>query len=218
MARWRYALAAAFLAPVGLALFLWNSLIVPIDRSDSGYHWAFGLGVAGMGLFFLLLLAAVLVLVNLECTFRASVGTMRWRIKFMILGLGVLFAVRAYTSSEVLVFRTLNPSLQSVNSVGLLVACLLISRTLLRAGHFDVSVYPSQSVLHSSLTLLLAGIYLVIVGALARLLGVLGGGASFHLKAFVVLVSLVVLAVLLLSSAFNYSLTAGQSSLPTAAV
>jgi len=32
----------------------------------------------------------------------------------------------------------------------LLVACLLILRSLLRAGHFDVSVYPSHAVLHNS--------------------------------------------------------------------
>jgi len=199
LTRWRLMVWTAFLAPVGLVVLFWNTLLVAIDQSNSGYHWAFGLGLPGMVLTLLFLLSAVLVLMNLERTFRASVGTMRWRIKFMVLGLGVLFAVRAYTSSEVLVFRLVNPSLQPVNSVALLVACLLISRTLLRAGHFEVSVYPSQSVLHSSFTLLLAGIYLVIVGALAKLIGVLDGGATFHVQAFLVLVALVLLAILLLS-------------------
>jgi len=79
------------------------------------------------------------------------------------------------------------------------VACLLILRSLLRAGHFDVSVYPSHSVLHNSLTILLAGVYLLIVGLFARVVTYLGGDAAFTLKAFLVMVALVVLAILLLS-------------------
>ena len=56
----------------------------------------------------------MLVLVNLEQTFRSAVGTMRWRIKFMILGVGFLFAARAYTASQMLLFSQTDFSLQVV--------------------------------------------------------------------------------------------------------
>ena len=62
-----------------------------------------------------------------------------------------------------------------------------------------MNVYPSQSALHNSLTVLLAGIYLLIVGVFAKVVAFLGGDAAFTLKAFLVLVSLVLLAMLLLS-------------------
>jgi putative PEP-CTERM system histidine kinase len=150
-------------------------------------------------LYLLFLVGAVIVLMNLERTFRAAVGTMRWRIKFMIMGVGVLFAARAYSSSQALLFHAVNPSLQAVNSAAMLVACVLILRSLLRAGHFEVSVYPSHSVLHNSLTVILAGIYLVIVGLLAKIVTFLGGDAAFTLKAFLVLLALVGLTILLLS-------------------
>ena len=39
----------------------------------------------------------VLILMNLERTFRSAVGTMRWRIKFIVLGLGIVFGARIYT-------------------------------------------------------------------------------------------------------------------------
>src|SRR5262249_45630277 len=82
----------------------------------------------------------------------------------------------------------------------LIVACVLILRSLLRTGHFEVKVYPSQTVLHNSLTVMLAGIYLVLVGGLAKLpVEFLGGNSTFHIKAFLVLVSLVLLTMLLLS-------------------
>jgi putative PEP-CTERM system histidine kinase len=199
LAKWWFIVAAAFLLPAGLAVLFRGNLIASIAPSAVEDHWMLRLGLSGIALNLLFLIAAVFVLMNLERTFRASVGTMRWRIKFMILGLGVLFAVRAYTSSQALLFRGVDQSLEGVNSGALLVACLLIVRSLLRAGQFDVTVYPSHSVLSNSLTVLLAGIYLFIVGVFAKVVTFLGGDATFTLKAFVILVVLVLLTVLLLS-------------------
>jgi putative PEP-CTERM system histidine kinase len=196
---WQVLLIIAFFAPPVLALTMPDDLIVPAGNPAAGDHLVQRLGPAGTALHLLLLLAAILILVNFERTFRAAVGTMRWRIKFMVIGMAVLFVVRAYTSSQCLLFHVVDPSLQVLNSGALLVACLLVSRSLLRAGHFDVHVYPSQSVLQNSFTILVAGIYLVIVGVLAKLVAYLGGTGSFGFKAFLVLVSLVLLTVLLLS-------------------
>ena len=196
--RWRFFWILMFLIPVGLAVLFHNRLIVSAIQTRGG-QWMFPLEIPGIVLNLLFLLGAVLVLINLERTFRASVGTMRWRIKFMVLGLGVLFAVRLYTSSQVLLFHALNPSLQTVDSGALLVAGLLILRSLFRTGHFDMNVYPSHSVLRGSLTALLAGIYLLIIGVFAKVATFGGGDAAFTLKAFIVLVALVLLTVLLLS-------------------
>jgi putative PEP-CTERM system histidine kinase len=184
--------------PVGLVVLFQKQLIVSANQNITG-HWIFGLGIPGDVLNCLFLLGAVFVLINLERTFRASVGTMRWRMKFMVLGLGVLFVVRSCISSQMLLFHAIDLSWQTVNSGALLVACLLILRSLFRAGHFDVDVYPSHSVLKGSLTALLAGIYLLIIGVFAKVVTFGGGDAVFTLKAFVILVGLVLLTILLLS-------------------
>lgn len=196
--RWRWFLAAAFVLPIGLAIVFGSDLIVKVGQTETG-HWMFVLGIPGTVLNLFSLLGAVLVLMNLERTYRAAVGTMLWRIKFMILGLGVIFGVQAYVSSQVLLFHALNLSLETVSATAILLGGALILRSLFRAGHFNTDVYPSQSALHSSLTVLLAGAYLLIVGVFAKVVVFLGGDASFTLKAFVLLVALVVLAVLLLS-------------------
>ena len=78
-------------------------------------------------------------------------------------------------------------------------AALLILRSLFRAGHFDLDVYPSHAVLQSSFTVLLAGIYLLLVGVFAKVVVYLGGDTAFALKSFLMLLSLVALAVLLQS-------------------
>ena len=197
--KWRFAVTLAFLAPVGLAVGFHAKLISSASQTEAGKDWILGLSATGMALQLMFLVSGVIVLMNLERTFRASIGTMRWRIKFMILGLGVLFAVRLYASSQALLFRGMTLSMGALESSALLVACLLILRSLSRSGAAEVGVYPSQAVLHSSLTLSLAGIYLLIVGVFAKVVVFLGGDDAFQIKAFLVLVALVLLAALLLS-------------------
>jgi putative PEP-CTERM system histidine kinase len=206
LARWRLPIAGAFMLPLSLAIAFRQDLVISLYRSTEGDDWMLRLNWPGLGLHLFLLVGSVLVLMNLERTFRASVGTIRWRIKFMLLGVGVLFIVRAYTSSQALLFRGIDHSLDQVNSGALLVAILLILRTSFRAGYFDMDVYPSQSVLQSSLTGLLAGVYLLIVGVSAKVVAYLGGDAAFALKAFLILVSLVLLAILLQSDHVRWHL------------
>src|ERR1019366_929671 len=60
----------------------------------------------------------------------------------------------------------------------------------------EIDVYPSHSFLYNSLTILLTGVYLLIVGMLASSFG---GDTSFPLKAFFILIGVVGLSVILLS-------------------
>jgi putative PEP-CTERM system histidine kinase len=197
--RWDLWLFGAGLVPVLLAVVFREGLLVFVGQAPAENQWVAGLGTPGVVLYMIFLVSLVVALMNLERTYRAAVGTMRWRIKFMVLGLGMLFVVRAYTSAEALIFHSLNGRLHGINATGLILGCLLIVRTLTRTGHFEVGVYPSRAVLSSSVTVLLAGIYLVLVGALAKAMAFLPGGGSFEVKALGVLVAMVFLAMLLMS-------------------
>jgi N-terminal 7TM region of histidine kinase len=104
LATWKYFLAAAFLFPVGIALGFRSELIHLLPPVGSENGWTLSFGTAGRALNIVNLIAVVMVLNNLEKTFRSTVGTMRWRTKFMIIGLAVIFAVRIYTLSQKLLF------------------------------------------------------------------------------------------------------------------
>ena len=201
LSKWLYVLVVAFVLPTAIALFSFHDLItVNVSLLQPDFRLS-RLTMPGLILYVLFLIAAVLVLMNLERTFRASIGTMRWRIKFMVLGLGVLFAVRAYTNSEVLVWLhhgVEESFLTVVNSAGLLLGCVMILRSLFR-GSVDVSVYPPFAVIQNSLIVLLAGVYFMVVGVYALFVQWIGSGASFQVKAFIILLALVGLAVLGLS-------------------
>lgn len=188
----------ALLVPPAIA-FYYRAGLVKLAEAVPGSSWVIELSRGGVFLNVCLLLGAILIMMNLERTFRSAVGTMRWRIKFMVIGLGILFGLRAFTSSQVILFHATNMSLQTLSSSALLLSCLLVARTLLRTGHFEVSVYVSRSVLQGSLTVFFAGLYLVVLGLGAKVTASAGGDATFQLKAFAVLLALVLLAVVLLS-------------------
>src|SRR4029453_13939820 len=77
--------------------------------------------------------------------------------------------------------------------------CLFLALAYARTGLAEIDVYPSTAVLRSSLTVLIVGGYLVIVGALAQGVSHFGGAEIFQFQAVVVLLGMAGLAVLLLS-------------------
>jgi putative PEP-CTERM system histidine kinase len=199
--RWQFVLLAMFIIPPVVAFLGNDNLIATINQRTDNGHWIIGLGFSGVLVMFLFLVASVLVLMNLERTYRASVGTIRWRIKFMVMGLGILFAVRCYTCSQALLSHSIDLGLQAVSTGALFVSSLLLLRSLFRSGHFDMDVYPSHTVLQNSFTVLLAGIYLLGIGVIAKIVAAfkLSEDEAFTVRAFIILSALVVLTVFLLS-------------------
>ena len=142
---------------------------------------------------------SVLILMNLEQTFRAAVGTMRWRIKFVIVALALIFGTRIYVQSQAILFSAPDFALSGVESAALIIGCVFLMLAYARAGWAEIDVYPSQAVLRSSLTVLIVGGYLFVVGVLAQVVRRFGGAEIFQFQALVVLVGMAGLAVLLLS-------------------
>lgn len=206
-AGWRLLAAVAGVLLLPALAWWWRAdLIQSIQLTVWDTQWRLTLGPAGLALWAAVLVSAIGIVVNLERTFRASVGTARWRIKYLLLGLGLIFVVRIYSGSQALLFRQLDADIDLVHAIIVLAGSLLASRSLFRTGSFELEVYPSQALLQRSLTVLFAGAYLVIVGVLAKAVTYLGGDSAFAAKAFLVLAALVGLAVLLQSDRWRLNL------------
>src|SRR5437588_3901490 len=102
----------------------------------------------------LLLVANVLILMNLERTIRSAVGTMRWRIKFTVLGLAIIFGTGIYTESQALLFSRNVLNLAYFDSGALVIGCALIGIGYLRGGFTEIDVYPSSAAIRTSITVL----------------------------------------------------------------
>lgn len=198
--KWKWLSAASFVFPLVLAAFFRDHLFAELlDPGNSPSLSSIRLGWAGYLFYLFYLLMSVIILMNLEETLRASSGTKRWQIKFMILGIGGLFSFEIYTTSQALLFSSASLGMQSVNSCSVLAADLLMILSLARNRMLDAKIHLSRTFLYNSITVTVAGIYLLAVGVLANAIGRFGGGHVIPLGTFFVFIALLGLAIVFLS-------------------
>jgi putative PEP-CTERM system histidine kinase len=193
--RWRLTLAVLAVLPIVAA-----AAVIGVQGSPGASNlWWLQPGPATMAVNVTVLVALVLVLTNLEQTFRAAVGTMRWRIKFVVVALAVIFGAHLYVRSQAILYSAPDTAFWSVESTALLIGCFLLAIAHARTGMAEIDVYPSLAVLQSSLTIVIVGAYLLVVGVIAQVVTRFGGAEIFQFQAIVVIVGLAGLAALLLS-------------------
>lgn len=186
--RWRLVLLLAVSVPLLLLFVGWDNLIRSVvwSRDISG-NWFFETGGAGKGLFACMVIVQSLVLANLESTFRSAVGTVRWKIKYAIIGLALWCGAQIYTSSQVMLYSARGVELSTINAAAGILAGLFFSIAIFRSRLSKVEVYPSPTALHKSLAIILAGVYLLVVGLVAKAASWFGGGNAFPIASVVIL-------------------------------
>jgi putative PEP-CTERM system histidine kinase len=205
LGRSRVLLGAALILPVALVL-VYGSELTMLVAGPSGQDLVIRYTPAAKVLSGMLLVGALLILMNLERTFRSAVGTMQWRVKFVVLGLAVIFGARFYTRSQALAYSGDTPTDALVEAASLLLGCMFIAIGYLRGGFGEIDIYPSRAALHTSITVLLAGAYLFVVGVLAQIVARTSIASSFQLQALLILAGIALLAVLLLSDRFRQAI------------
>ena len=140
--KWRFELTTLLVIPNLFCSINNNGLFTDLEADDSGHELALYLGWTGYAIHLAIVIGALLILMHLERTFRTSVGTTRWRIKFLLMGTALIWAALLYISSQALVFRAIDFSIQGISGIGLILGCLLILRTLFRTVHFETDLYP----------------------------------------------------------------------------
>ncbi|MBU1053073.1 MAG: PEP-CTERM system histidine kinase PrsK [Proteobacteria bacterium] len=169
ISKWKWVIISFFILPVLIAIFFRDSFFSgePVLTKTSELFIA--IGRSGYIWHLIWILSAILILMNFEKTFRHATGHIRWQTKFMFLGLGAIIGIRLFTYSYVLLFKGVTTGLYVINQGALLVAAILILRSLLRGKPLNASIQLSHQLLYNSFTMLIAGIYFILVGALTWL-------------------------------------------------
>jgi len=200
LAKWRWVVLATFAIPLSLVTLFGDSLFKSYAALGAPSVSLIRLSWSGYLFYFFFLLSSVLILMNLERTLRNSTGSLRWQIKFMVLGLGSIFAVRIYTGSQTLLFQSLDMALEVVNAGILILASILIIWSLTRTRLLNIDVYLSQSFLYNSVTVLIVGIYLLAVGILAKVASYFNISHTLLLETLLILLALMGLIIIVLSN------------------
>jgi putative PEP-CTERM system histidine kinase len=200
LARWRGAIAVFFIFPMALVAFFQDSFFAGSALSERmTWEWFLALGESGYIFKLAAIAGSILVLMNLERTFRGTTGHMRWQVKFMLLGVAGLTGARIYTDSLAILYRVINTDLAVINAGALLVACGLMARSAVRSERMELDIYLSQNLLYNSVTVMLVGAYFVGVGLLAWLAKAWGGPWILPLTAFILMAAIMGLGALLMS-------------------
>ena len=199
VAKWKWIILVVFVVPLTLTLGFKSSFYLSSTAFDNESGWLIQMGKAGYIYQLFLLLSAILILANLERTFRAFKGSMRWQVKFMVLAVFAVFATRIYSASQSLLYSYINTSLDILSSGSLLIADFLIIVWFFRTRFSALDVYVSQTALYNSLAVLIGGVYLLAVGIVSGLISSFNVFSSFPLEVLFVFFSILVLALLLLS-------------------
>jgi hypothetical protein len=153
-----------------------------------------------------IVIGMVLGLAQLELVLRASREPVRHKLKFIVIGLGGLAGYQIYQASQMLLLPVWQEHLVLVGSIATAMALCLTAYGLGRTRLQDlfVNTYISQQALFGSVTFIVIGLYLLLVGVIGEWLRRTNQPLGLGLSVVVVFGAVVVLVV----AAFSKTLRA----------
>ncbi len=199
LASWRpVLLGLAGAVPLAWLALLAGRLVQPVPLGNTGIVLV-GLDLWGKLFFSYYLIALALVLFHLENLYRHADRIVRWKIKFLIVGVFAAFAFQIVAGSFALLYGFIHPLSPSLGALAFLVGEGMIAFSLVRHRLLDVDIFVSRYVVYRSLTLLLVGGYLVSLGVLAEIFRQLNITLDLVSGTFLAILGAVALSLLLLS-------------------
>jgi putative PEP-CTERM system histidine kinase len=173
---------------------------------DPGRFHAARIGVVGHYATIIQLLATAGILGGLEACLRTSRGASRWRLKYLVLGIGGIFLVRFYLLSHILLFHVLMAVYLTTMTATQLVGNLMIGASLLRDRLLSSDLVVARHVVYRSIVVGVLGFYLFVIGGLGWLMTRLGVAEDLFWGSLIVFVSALGLATVLLSEDLRWRL------------
>ncbi|HBI24375.1 MAG TPA: PEP-CTERM system histidine kinase PrsK [Nitrospiraceae bacterium] len=177
ISRWKPILAVLYLTSISF-IFLIKSPNFAMLQYGLEDNSILMIGTIGRYFYIFIILGMIINLIHLENTLRFSSGSRRQQIKYVIAGVGAIFAFQIYLSSKALLFSYLDNSYIPVTSAVILISCGIVLFNVIRQHLFDVDIFISRYVIYNSLTVLIVGAYLLTAGLVAQ--GIKLAGGSFE--------------------------------------
>jgi hypothetical protein len=131
--------------PIGLAVAFNDQLFDVLPAGPEAATAQLHFSAPGRLLNTALVLGFVVALVNLEQTFRAAVGTARWRIKFVVLGLAVILGGHVYVRSQAILYSAHDPAHSAVEPGALLIGGVLLAIAYAPGSPVSTCIRPVPS-------------------------------------------------------------------------
>jgi putative PEP-CTERM system histidine kinase len=120
-------------------------------------------------------LLSVSGLFMVENLYRNTRPEQRWGIKFLCLGIGGIFAFEFYMYAQALLFKQLDVSLWSARGAVYALVAPMMGISVARNPQWSLNVFISRKIAFHTVTLLVAGCYLLLMAAAGYYIKVFGG-------------------------------------------
>jgi putative PEP-CTERM system histidine kinase len=118
---------------------------------------------------------AITGLVLIEQLYRSTRPEMRWAVKYLYLGMGVLFVYDFFLYAEALMFNRVDATLWQARGLTSALAVPFVAIAATRNPSWSVRVFVSKQVVFHATTVVAAGIYLVTMAAVGYYIRYYGG-------------------------------------------
>ena len=199
---WSPVLALVFLSGLVFCFNVGSSDFVYLEPSNAPLP-LFSLGSVGKYFYIYVILGLILSLVQLENTFRVSVGEQRVQIKYVIFGVGGILSFIIYLASQALLFSLLDINMLPVRSVVILISVSIMALFIVRHKLLEADIYISRYVILNSATILIVGFYLLAVGLVTQGIKYFNVPFNYFISTLFVFVCVLILAIFLFTPAMN---------------
>jgi putative PEP-CTERM system histidine kinase len=208
-ARWstrvRFGLTAATVAIAGMAAAVATRPAFKLPDIAAPFYAA-QLDRAGQLSTVVQLIVTVALLGSLDTYLRGSRHEDRWRMKYLVVGLGGIFLVRFFVLSQMLLFQVLLGIYLTTTAATLVLGNLAVGAALIRTRLLRSEVNVSRDLVYRSLLVVALGGYLLVIGALGWLLNYLGIPEELLWGSVLVFVSALAAGAVLLSENVRWRL------------
>ncbi|NIB43148.1 PEP-CTERM system histidine kinase PrsK [Pseudomaricurvus alkylphenolicus] len=149
---------------------------------------------------------SIAVLVVTEQLIRHSNAEQRWSLKYLCLGTGSIYAVDFYIYADALLFKHVNPELQSLRAIAGIMAIPLFAITAARSSSLQSRIHVSRHIVFHSFAVVASGIYLIAMAAAGYYIRYFGGIWGGFLQLVFLLGAGLLLATLLFSEKIRMQL------------
>jgi len=172
---------------------------IPLMHFFDGDFLAYAPDLGGQPVLLGFLLSSIAGLALLEQVIRNTRAYHKWHLKFLGLGLGVLFTYDLYYYSEAALFARIDPVLWQVRGVVVALAVPLIALGIVRTREQPIQLNISRKLVFHTGILVAAGFYLLLMSAAGYYIRNFAGEWGSLLRVLFWITSLILLAVLAFS-------------------
>ena len=198
LAKWKWILPPLYiLTAILLIKVLANQTLLTGDSN------IIQLGTMGKFFNLSLLIIVIITLMYLESTFRSSAGQERWRIKYILFGIGAIISLYVYIFSQRILYSTIDITNIYIMSSVILVSNILILYSIVKTNVISGETYISRRVIYTSISLIAIGLYSITVAIFVHIVRLFDISRNLKIDILLIFSAILILIIAFYNESFR---------------